>query len=308
MTKRAVIVGIDNYRQADPTGGSDLSKCVNDARSMYTILKNSFGFSKIYTYLDNTATKSKIINALRYLVSISEAGDTICFYYSGHGTRIRTNLANRDCDSYYEALYLGNGALISDREMSQIAAPLYPEAVNFTVILDSCHSGGMHPGDAVQKCLPFNNELIQIMIENLKTIIPFGLCLGDHIDALVGNVSNVRPNAMGGVDLDPDPDKTFLPAAKTTLLSGCRFNEFSYIGPNTYSRSIFTQCLYELIFQSNFEASHNFMIEKIRDSIQQKIRNGHFPAGERQTPQLYGQRNRMEGDFLKGYNFTPALP
>src|SRR5262245_50823167 len=87
MTKRAVVVGINDYTGIDQTGGSNLSCCVNDATSVADLLQ-SFGFdaSNVVTLTDGGATRGAVMSSLIDMVRASEPGDVACFYYSGHGS------------------------------------------------------------------------------------------------------------------------------------------------------------------------------------------------------------------------------
>src|SRR5687767_7898392 len=89
MTKRAVIVGINDYSVIDPTGNSNLRSCVNDANEMYHMLVDAFGFdpTQVFCYRDRNASSANILRAVAYMLQNSEAGDVACFYYSGHGSR-----------------------------------------------------------------------------------------------------------------------------------------------------------------------------------------------------------------------------
>lgn len=183
MVKRAVIVGIDDYSIQDPSGTSisNLNYCVRDAQSMYHLLVNAFGFdpSQVFYYTNQQASRRNILRALRYITANGEPGDVACLYYSGHGARIRAERGNADCDSYYETIIPASGDWITDWELSQIANDLQPSAVNFTAILDSCHSGGLHNTDQIQKCRSavFSDELLQSIVGFMHTLIPCGVCL-----------------------------------------------------------------------------------------------------------------------------------
>ena len=311
MTKRAIIAGINDYTILDPTGNSNLSHCVRDARSIHHLLRDAFGFTDIYHYDNLRASRDRILNALRHVLSISEAGDTICFYFSGHGSRVRADLSQADCDLYYEALVPASGGWITDRDVAQLADRLEPDYVNFTVVTDACNSGGIHPADATIKCRTpsYSSELIQAIVNFLQTLIPCGLCLPEDSTELNNNVSNVRADGNGMIDLDPDADKTLIALSKSTLLSACRFDELSWES-DRYRHGLFTQSFLDIVNQSNFLASYHDMIEQLRNSVEGKISaviRPHHP-GTNQTPQLFGQRNRMEENFLAGWTHTPAHP
>lgn len=308
MKKRAVIAGIDNYRIFDPSGKTDLSGCVHDARNINELLQDAFGFDEVYHYENHRASRDQILDALGHLISISEAGDTICFYFSGHGGRRRGKLSKVDCDYFYESLLTSTGELITDYDLTQLANPLYPDAVNFTLIIDACHSGGLHTADQELKCKApvFDEELLLAIEASMATVIPFGLCISDNFEDILGNVSNVKVGPNGSIDLDPDPTKTFLPAAKSTLLAACNFNELSWISSKEKG-SIFTNCLLEVINQSGYAGSYTDLFEELQEKMEDKITRYIRPnqPGTQQTAQLFGQRNRMKEAFLAGYTYSP---
>jgi hypothetical protein len=203
-------------------------------------LIDAFGFDKnqVYFYTDQKATRDNILRALRAITSQGEPGDVACFYYSGHGARVKavSGSGHGDSDLYYETIIPASGSWISDWEIAEIANDLQPSVVNFTVLLDSCHSGGMHPSDALSKVRspifsePLFNSLVGAAV---ATLIPFGLGLPSALalQLLKHNVSNLRKStqpANGMVDLDPDPAKTLIDKSKATLIAGCQFDELSW--------------------------------------------------------------------------------
>ncbi len=309
MAKRALTVGINNYSIIDPSGRSNVTVCVNGARSMYHLLKDSFGFTQVYHLEDLRASRSRILSTLRHLISISEAGDTICFYFTGHGARLRGDLSSADCDLYYESLVPASGAYITDHDLMGLTGDLYPDAVNFTVITDACHSGGMHGSDAASKCLSpiFADDLLNTIANFMTTLIPFGVC-SEGTDQFNNNVSNVVTNS-GRIDLDPDPNKTLVPVTKATLLSACHFNELAYFNQNGTGSPFFTQSILETVNQSNMEINYHDFIAELQSKVAGKMAVQIHPThpGITQTPQLFGQRNRMRENFLEGWTQSPQL-
>ncbi|NER83048.1 MAG: caspase family protein [Leptolyngbya sp. SIO1D8] len=311
MVKRAVVVGVNDYSIQDPSGNSlsDLNCCVRDAQSTYHLLINAFGFdpSQVFYYTDRQASRDNILRSLRYITANGEAGDVACFYYSGHGARIPAKRGKADCDKYLEAIVPASGDWITDWELFRLAQDLEPSAVNFTVVLDSCHSGGLHETDQLQKCRSglFSEELIEAMVTYMQTLVPCGVCLPPTSDVLNHNVSQVTANSNshnGMVDLDEDPDKTLIQQSKSTLISGCRFNEYSWEDGDT-RHSLLTQSLLDLVNQSNFEINHHDLIDELRQRVAKKITTQIHPdyPNATQTPQLRGQMNRMEENFLAGW-------
>lgn len=307
MAKRALTVGINNYAILDPSGNSNLNACVNDARSIYHLLKDSFGFTQIWHLENLKASRNSILSTLRHLIRISEAGDTICFYFSGHGSRLRADLSEADCDRYYEALVPASGAWITDRDLTAIADDLYPDAVNFTVITDACNSGGMHSADAALKCRTpiFESALLNAIVSFLSTLIPCGICV-ENLSQLNNNVSNVQ-QSNGTIDLDPDPNKTLIGATKSTLLSACHFNELSW-ETTRLGHGLFTQAILDSVNQSNMQINYHDFIATLQSNVAGKMSTLINPSqpGVTQTPQLFGQRNRMMENLLEGWIHTPA--
>lgn len=303
MTKRAVIVGINDYSIQFPSGNSNLAQCVRDAQSMYHMMVDAFGFdpSQTWIYTDRAASSENIRRALRYMLINSEPGDVACFYYSGHGAQVPT--AN---GTYYEAIVPASGQWISDHDLYVLADQLQPSVVNFTVILDSCYSGGMHNESEGSQCVRsvrFSDDMIQRMLQSMRTRIPCGVCV-PSASALQNNVSNVRAPGSGLVICDEDPDQLFVQQAKSTLISGCRFNELSNEDPSL-GHGLLTQAFLDLVNQSNFQIDHRTLLERLRTNVQtyfdRLIRPLNMAGNTSQTPQLRGQQNRMEELFLDAW-------
>lgn len=295
MTKRAVVVGVDDY---SVQGVGSLSMCVRDARCFYHLLVDAFLFepANILTYLDLKADSATILQALRSQVAKSEPGDVLCFYYSGHGARL-PHPTNKG--QFYETIIPAQGQWISDHDLFLIADGLQPSYVNFTCVFDSCHSGGMS-AEAQAKTPPAEQTLIQRMIATMTSLIPCGVLLSPaERQECRDNVGKVRLDD-GKIDLDIDPDFTTIEKAKTTVIAGCRANEFSYIGKGPIKNSLLTAAFLELVNQSNFEIDHRTLCTKLINKTADYLKK-HFSADDKQTPQLIGQHNRMEEMFLQGF-------
>jgi hypothetical protein len=299
MVKRAVVVGIDDYTVLDPSGNSNLNYCVRDAQAMYHLVTSAFepGFdpSQVYYYANSSATRDNILRALRYITSVGEAGDVACFFFAGHGARVAGSNG-----VFYETIIPYSGDWISDWELYQIADSLEPSYVNFTIILDSCHSGGMLdllPDTARVRTIRLMQQLIDAMVQSMSTLIPCGICLPhDQIDVIRNNISNVVLGSDGIIDLDWDQDKTLVRFAKSTLISACRFDELASEDAS-FGHGLLTQSFTEIVNQSNFRMDYHDLLDELRQRVQQKAQ----ALGATQTPQIYGQQNRMEEEFLAGW-------
>jgi hypothetical protein len=312
VVKRAVVVGINDYTAQWPSGNANLTWCVNDARSFYHLLVEAFGFdpAQVYFYTDQAASRDNILRALRTITTRGEPGDVACFYYSGHGARVPARGGPGDVDAFYETIVPASGSWISDWEIAQIANDLQPHFVNFTVFLDSCHSGGMHPTDAANKVRSpqFSDQLVSAMLTGAAlTLIPMGLGLPAAVALQVfrGNVRNPRRSANGSngmVDLDPDPDKTLIEQSKSTLISACNYNELSWEA-SSLQHGLMTRSIIDLVSRQPYVITHHDLMEELRTRVGAYITQHITPGnpGVRQTPQLRGQANRMTEDFLEGW-------
>jgi hypothetical protein len=71
---------------------------------------------------------------------------------------------------------------------------------------------------------------------------------------------------------------------------------------------VFTQAILDLVNQSDMQISHHDLMDQLRTGVADKIQRFIHPSrpGVAQTPQLFGQRNRMSESFLAGWIYTPA--
>ncbi|XP_059645988.1 metacaspase-9 [Cornus florida] len=139
----AVLVGC-NY----PNSPNELHGCVNDVVAMGEVLVRRFGFESSHIELLTDApgsmvmpTGANIKNALGKMVDQAAQGDVLFFHYSGHGTRIPSvrpgHLFRQD-----EAIVPCDFNLITDVDFRQLVNQL-PKGASFTILSDSCHSGGL---------------------------------------------------------------------------------------------------------------------------------------------------------------------
>lgn len=305
MTKYALVVGINDYsvqsRHAETEVGlqwHSLSYCINDADSVYHLLVHAFDFAEenIILLKDAQAKNSDILSALRYLLTSAVAGDVVCFYYSGHGGILPATTAS-DNHRFYEAIVPYQGNWIYDFRLQHMANRLHANEVNFTLLLDCCHSGGMHPIDDVEqqtspRSVPFSHGVLEV-IQHMQTYWPFGICLENGSNELLPNVSDVQIDNGILTHLAEDPNKLFLPSAKGVVFSACNFYETA-LESSAYQHGYFTQALLDVVNSSNFQISHQELINRLVPRVV-TLSNNH------QTPRLRGQANRLDQTFLQGW-------
>ncbi|XP_062018132.1 metacaspase-1-like [Rosa rugosa] len=144
--KRAVICGI-NYKGMGKN--MELEGCINDAIAMQNLLVREFKFpaSSIRMLTEKGGhqppTKINITIALRWLVQDCQAGDSLVFYFAGHGDQQPDNTGD-EVDELDETLlpldYETKGVIVDDEINEMIVRPI-PGGVKLHAIVDACHSG-----------------------------------------------------------------------------------------------------------------------------------------------------------------------
>ncbi|XP_047947178.1 metacaspase-1-like isoform X2 [Salvia hispanica] len=144
--KRAVLCGITYKGHRNSLRGS-----VNNVTSMKRLLLQKFRFplSSILVLTEEEEddrripTKRNIHRALGWLVEGSRAGDSLVFFYLGHGSQVRDHDGD-ELDGYDESLlpvdYETEGRILDDELNVIIVRPL-PRGATLHAIIDSCFSG-----------------------------------------------------------------------------------------------------------------------------------------------------------------------
>ncbi len=140
MAKRALLIGINKYM----LDGADLRGCVNDVKNMKSVLTTFYGFAPkdVTVLLDHAATTKAMKDEITKLVSGAKKGDTILLHYSGHGANVPDKNGD-EADRRDEILCptdLDWKKPLTDDWLRATFNTL-KVGVNFTVIMDCCHSG-----------------------------------------------------------------------------------------------------------------------------------------------------------------------
>ncbi|QOY53397.1 caspase family protein [Candidatus Sulfurimonas baltica] len=136
-TKWLFIVGIENYEYTDPVAFS-----ANSAKEFKSVIEKRLGIpeSNIRTLINRGATSSKIDYNLKDMLRRVKSGDTVYFYYSGHGIPVPA----QDNAPYMLAQDM-NPAYIDDErfKLQNIYKKLSnSKATKIVAFIDSCFSGG----------------------------------------------------------------------------------------------------------------------------------------------------------------------
>lgn len=161
----ALIVGIDRYRHSDARlpGAvfSDLRGAVGDALRFKQALAELYGVdvdvpaadacdssnAVTTTLTDDCATRARILEVLQQRIATLSPGDTLLFYFAGHGSRYRDDEA-RDQDTGYNGTILpadarspdGAPGDIFDVELKVLKDRATAAGLFFVSVFDSCNS------------------------------------------------------------------------------------------------------------------------------------------------------------------------
>jgi lysophospholipase L1-like esterase len=148
----ALLVGITNYQKHigldnDTVYFPELSGCVNDAMKLKAFLQENVNNIFIEELYNEQATKTNICNTFLTHFKQAQKGDSILFYFSGHGTQEFADACfHTETDKKLECLvaYYDNGRdsyLIADKELRYLISQVAEEGISITFIVDCCHSG-----------------------------------------------------------------------------------------------------------------------------------------------------------------------
>lgn len=147
----ALLVAIDDYQP--PV--TPLHGCVNDLNKFYSYLqKEEEAFEvSVMKLINQEATKEAVVNAFKQHLFQAGKGDSVLFYYSGHGTQEEADPVfwKSDPDKKLEALVCydsvikeNHGArihLLADKELRFLIKELSTTNPHIITVFDCCHSG-----------------------------------------------------------------------------------------------------------------------------------------------------------------------
>ncbi|KAJ9552113.1 hypothetical protein OSB04_016158 [Centaurea solstitialis] len=142
--KRALLCGVTYNKQKYRLKGTDY-----DVSSMRELLMSRFRFPsssiRILSEMDQhlRPTKRNIQEALRWLVKDNQHGDSLVFYFSGHGLR-QPDFFDDELDGFDETICpvdFRTAGMIIDNEINETIVRPLVEGVKLHAIIDACHSG-----------------------------------------------------------------------------------------------------------------------------------------------------------------------
>ncbi|GAB4844006.1 hypothetical protein Ancab_013970 [Ancistrocladus abbreviatus] len=293
VKKMAVLVGINYFNTED-----ELHGCINDVGAIRKVLISRFGFEpshiQVLTDKPNSPVKptaSNIRAALERMIARAKAGDVLFFYFSGHGMK----------DGQDEAIVAVDKNLITSIDF-RILVNRVPREASFTILSDSCHSGGLIDKEK-QQIGPHATPGRSSRLQPRAKFIPYASILrhlasvtnieasdvGTHLVALFGKDASAKFRLSARELQRVRP----LPPDAGILLSGCQANETSADMPGTGGESAygaFTKAV-ETVFKGHpGPLTNRQVVTKARKLLKEQ--------GFVQHPCLYCSDKNADAHFL----------
>ncbi|KAH9687496.1 zf-LSD1 domain-containing protein [Citrus sinensis] len=200
-----------------------LTGSINDVKSMWFLLVRMLGFPSdcvvILTEEEKNPyripTKQNIRTAMRWLAQDCQPGDSLVFYYSGHGSR-QKDYNKDELDGFDETIcpldHETEGPIIDDEINATIVRPL-PRGAKLHAIIDSCYSGTVLDLPYVCK---INGEEYKWEDQRIPTACYKGTSGGIALSfsACSDNQTSASTSAFSGKDVTGAMTSSFIQAVK----------------------------------------------------------------------------------------------
>lgn len=293
----ALLIGIDYYlpqKLPDRRNYHSLAGCVRDINLIEEFLQIKLGMPS-ENILKLTASNQSILEspelpeqlptyenmvaAFLKLLDVAQPKDQVYIHYSGHGGRTPTQFPElKGTNSFDESLVptdISNpeARYLRDIELAYILKKMVDKSLVVTLVLDSCHSGGMNRGDATVRGI----DGIDPTLRPKQSLVASN-------EELVKVWQNLTKSETRNVSLGNE----WLPEPKGyVLLAACRPQEFAseYAFDGKEKNGVLTYWLLDSFKQLKpgftYQLIHNYIVSKVHREFKY------------QTPQLYGEGNRV---------------
>lgn len=200
-------------------GGWDgqLAGCENDANDMADIgATANFNVKKLLT---KDATVDNLKTNIHSAAQVLESNDYFFLSYSGHGGQLKDE--NNDEDDYLDETWCLHDRQFVDDELNSCLRD-FKEGVKIFVLSDSCHSGTVVKGEALQKTIDIDKFNSNVDKKGNKYRFAPDMVLSRTYD---------QNKALYDRILSDLSNKEKEPIASILLISGCQDNELSQDGP-----------------------------------------------------------------------------
>ena len=295
----AYLIGIDYYFPntiPDAPNYKSLGGCVQDINHVEEFLKLKFGIPsknifKLSSTLSNNnnddnnnagpleapedwPTYENMVSQFDKIIELTKKGDSVYIHYSGHGGRVPTNIPEKKgpkgLDETLVPMNIGKpgSRYIRDIEVATIIKRMVDKGLLVTLVLDSCHSGGLTRGRGGATVR--GTSIVD------RTTRP-----GDSFVATVEELSNnwkiLSENSLSSSsqtrNIDYDASGWFPQSKGYVLLAACRPSEFAY--EYAFEENEKNGALTYFLLKSFANIDKNVTYRLIHDQIVAKI-HSHF--------------------------------
>jgi hypothetical protein len=171
---RGLIVAIENYH--DKESITPVKFALNDAEQFLQSLIDLGCDRDKFEYLyDNTATKTSIVQKLKDVTRNAEKGDTIIFYYAGHGFYHNGKNQLSAVDTFLKSLDTSTIDLL--KILSTFEESKSNKIIGF---LDCCHSGIRFSDDERSPITDFSTDDLKYKYSSAEHLTIFASCKDDE--------------------------------------------------------------------------------------------------------------------------------
>jgi uncharacterized caspase-like protein len=262
----ALLVGIDAYQNVRPLRGP-----VADVRSVEAYLRAQPEFAPDLRVLtDADASKAAVIDGFQTHLKRAGAGDTVLFYFSGHGAQEAADPAlwPTETDGRLECLVCHDGGatqpwefLLADKELRCLLADVAATGAHVVTVADCCHSGDNTRNlDWLEASLAGQDVRERRLTQSAPQRPYEGFFFHDRLSA---------------DDLKAQGIETALPQAAHVQLAACEADEAAV---EVNGEGIFTKNLLQVLRASGGVVSYGSLHNRVRQAMR---------FGYEQRPRIY---------------------
>lgn len=189
MTKKGLLIGINNYRSAP------LNCCINDVKDINRILSTNYNGDRNFhskELLDSDATKAKIRKGIKDLFSGTD--DVALLYFSGHGLDDENDGVIVSFDYEEDDWGIKMSEILEIANKSKVRHKI--------IILDCCHSGFMGNHGVIGDTSYLGNGVVILTASNKDQssmeINGHGVFTNLLIEAISGGAADILGNVTPG--------------------------------------------------------------------------------------------------------------
>jgi hypothetical protein len=282
----ALLIGIDGYN--DNRLYKDLKGCVRDINLVASYLLETVKIpserifkltspnpevAQTIATKDPEPTYANIVAQFKAITELAQPEEQVYIYYSGHGGRATTIYpelkgADQEDEGIVPSDIGAGGRYLLDVELAMLLKRMTDKGLIVTVIMDSCHSGGVTRGDGAIRSGGGTDKTPP----NLKSLVA-------SLEELSTNWKTLTEKVDGDIAWVP-PIKNYL------LLAACRPNElaYEYAFDGKERHGALTYWLIKTLATSSTALSFSKLYDRVCAQIQSK-----FPQ---QLPMLIGDGTR----------------